>query len=96
MLGNAQLRKFKKDIESSNATFKVIFNEVPIQQFYALPYDRWEGYASERRELLRFLKKKVDNAVFLTTDVHANMVNDARFNTPVSYTHLTLPTTERV
>ncbi len=81
MLGSAQLRKFKKDIESSNATFKVIFNEVPIQQFYALPYDRWEGYASERKELLRFLKKKVDNAVFLTTDVHANMVNDARFNT---------------
>ena len=81
MLGNAQLRKFKKDIESSNATFKVIFNEVPIQQFYALPYDRWEGYEAERKKLLRFLKKNVDNAVFLTTDVHANMVNDARFNT---------------
>ena len=81
MLGNAQLRKFKKDIESSNATFKVIFNEVPIQQFYALPYDRWEGYEAERKNLLRFLQKKVDNSVFLTTDVHANMVNDARFNT---------------
>ena len=62
-------------------TFKVIFNEVPIQQFYALPYDRWEGYEAERKDLLRFLKNKVDNSVFLTTDVHANMVNDARFNT---------------
>jgi phosphodiesterase/alkaline phosphatase D-like protein len=81
MLGKRQLRLFKQDIGSSKATFKVIFNEVPIQQFYALPYDRWEGYAAERKNLLRFLDKEVDNAVFLTTDVHANMVNDARFNT---------------
>jgi alkaline phosphatase D len=81
MLGKRQLRRFKQDIGSSKATFKVIFNEVPIQQFYALPYDRWEGYAAERKNILRFLDKKVDNAVFLTTDVHASMVNDARFNT---------------
>lgn len=81
MLGSRQLRRFKEDISGSKATFKVIFNEVPIQQFYALPYDRWEGYEAERKNILRFLDKKVDNAVFLTTDVHANMVNDARFNT---------------
>ena len=81
MLGQQQLKTFKNDIKNSDATFKVIFNEVPIQQFYALPYDRWEGYASEREDLLHFLSNKVDNAVFLTTDVHANMVNDARFNT---------------
>ncbi len=81
MLGKRQLRTFKNDIASSKARFKVIFNEVPIQQYYALPYDRWEGYESERKNLLRFLDKKVDNTVFLTTDVHANMVNDARFNT---------------
>ncbi len=54
---------------------------MPIQQFYALPYDRWEGYAVERRELLEFLQQNVKNAVFLTTDVHANMVNDARLQT---------------
>ena len=81
MLGSKQLKTFKDDIKNSKATFKVIFNEVPIQQYYALPYDRWEGYASEREDLLHFLSNKVDNAVFLTTDVHANMVNDARFNT---------------
>ena len=59
----------------------MILNEVPIQQFYALPYDRWEGYAAERRKLLDFLKNNVQNAVFLTTDVHANLVNDARLKT---------------
>jgi phosphodiesterase/alkaline phosphatase D-like protein len=59
----------------------VIVNEVPIQQFYALPYDRWEGYAAERTKLLTFLTQHVKNAVFLTTDVHANLVNDVRFQT---------------
>ena len=49
MLGSKQLEKFKKEIANSKATFKVILNEVPIQQYYAMPYDRWEGYAAERR-----------------------------------------------
>jgi len=56
-------------------------NEVPIQQYYALPYDRWEGYAAERANLLHFLHDNVKNVVFMTTDVHANLVNDARFQT---------------
>jgi phosphodiesterase/alkaline phosphatase D-like protein len=55
-------------------------NEVPIQQFYALPYDRWEGYEFERRRVLQALQG-VKNVVFLTTDVHSTLVNDARFQT---------------
>ena len=35
------------------AKWKVVMNETPIQQFYALPYDRWEGYATERVQLLK-------------------------------------------
>ncbi|MDX6673264.1 MAG: hypothetical protein QOH11_682 [Solirubrobacteraceae bacterium] len=81
MLGRNQLARFKAAIKRSTATFKVIMNEVPIQQFFALPYDRWEGYAAERANLLTFLKNNVKNTMFLTTDVHANMVNDARFQT---------------
>jgi alkaline phosphatase D len=81
MLGKRQLATFESAIRRSTATFKVIMNEVPIQQFFALPYDRWEGYAAERAQLLSFLKSRVKNAIFLTTDVHANLVNDARFAT---------------
>lgn len=81
MLGQQQLSNFEGAIKKSTATFKVVMNEVPIQQFYALPYDRWEGYAAERNQLLTFLRDNVKNAVFLTTDVHANMVNDARLQT---------------
>jgi phosphodiesterase/alkaline phosphatase D-like protein len=81
MLGAAQLARFKRAVKRSTATFKVIFNEVPIQQFYALPYDRWEGYEAERQKLLNFLRNNVKNVVFLTTDDHANLVNDARLKT---------------
>ena len=81
MLGARQYAAFTKAIKASKATWKVIVNEVPIQQFYALPYDRWEGYAAERERLLRFLQANVRNVVFLTTDTHANFVNEVRYST---------------
>ena len=43
MLGRSQLALFKRAVRNSSATWKVIMNEVQIEQFYALPYDRWEG-----------------------------------------------------
>jgi phosphodiesterase/alkaline phosphatase D-like protein len=79
-LGRRQLTRFLRDVRRSDARFKVIVNEMPIQQYYTLPYDRWEGYEFERRLVLRGLQS-VKNVVFLTTDVHATLVNDARFQT---------------
>ena len=81
MLGAAQYAAFTKAIKASTATWKVVVNEVPIQQFYALPYDRWEGYEAERERLLHFLQANVRNVVFLTTDTHANLVNEVRYST---------------
>lgn len=81
MLGAAQYAAFTNAIKASKATWKVVVNEVPIQQYYALPYDRWEGYAAERERLLRFLQANVRNVVFLTTDTHANFVNEVRYRT---------------
>jgi alkaline phosphatase D len=81
MLGARQYAAFTRAIKASKATWKVVVNEVPIQQFYALPYDRWEGYAAERARLLRFLHANVRNVVFLTTDTHANLVNEVRYRT---------------
>ncbi|HYI74927.1 MAG TPA: alkaline phosphatase D family protein [Gaiellaceae bacterium] len=89
MLGARQYTAFTKAIAASKATWKVVVNEVPIQQYYALPYDRWEGYAFERERLLRFLRDNVKNVVVLTTDTHANLVNEIRSRTlspaPESY-----------
>jgi phosphodiesterase/alkaline phosphatase D-like protein len=56
-------------------------SETPIQQFYGLPYDRWEGYEAERQDLLKYIQANVKNVVFLTTDTHANFYNDARLST---------------
>ena len=67
-------------IKASTATWKVVVNETPIQQFYQLPYDRWEGYAAERTQLLRDLSG-VRNVVFLTTDTHANLIGEIRLQT---------------
>jgi len=80
-LGKRQLARFLNAVKSSDARFKVIMNELPIQQYYALPYDRWEGYEAERQRVLKALSGKVKNLIFLTTDVHATLVNDARFQT---------------
>jgi alkaline phosphatase D len=82
LLGQAQFQRFIADVQSSDARWKVVMNETPIQQFYGLPYDRWEGYAHERIELLRALESAgVEDLVFLTTDTHAAFANIVRYRT---------------
>jgi phosphodiesterase/alkaline phosphatase D-like protein len=81
MLGKSQLADFEKRLKASTAKFKIVINETPIQQFYALPYDRWEGYEAERQTLLKFIQANAKNVVFLTTDTHGNLYNDARLST---------------
>lgn len=76
VLGPVQKQVLKDALQASTAAFKVIVNEYPVQQFWALPYDRWEGYAAERAELLAFIRDFVSGHVlFATTDTHANLVN---------------------
>ena len=81
-LGKPQLHRFLSAVESSKARWKVVMNEDPIQQFYGLPFDRWEGYAHERVQLLKALQSHdVDHLVFLTTDTHAAFANLVRERT---------------
>jgi alkaline phosphatase D len=79
-LGQGQLTRFLRDVKRSTARFKVIMNELGIQQYYLLPYDRWEGFEADRQRVLDGLQG-VKNVIFLSTDVHATLVNDARFQT---------------
>lgn len=77
LLGPVQKQAFKDALLNSTAKHKVILNEVAIQQFYAAPYDRWEGYPSERNEILNFIRSNgIENVTFLTTDSEANIVNE--------------------
>jgi alkaline phosphatase D len=76
-LGARQKRLLKGYLRHSQAKFKFIINQEPIQQLYALPYDRWEGYAAERSEILRFIREQqIENVIFLATDIHANVINE--------------------
>jgi len=80
LLGNAQLAAFTKAIRASTATFKVVVNPEPLMQLYALPYDRWEGYAAERARMIELLRS-VRNVVVLTTDMHAHVIGEIRTDT---------------
>jgi phosphodiesterase/alkaline phosphatase D-like protein len=80
LLGAAQLAAFTQAIRSSTATFKVVVNPEPLLQLYALPYDRWEGYAAERARVLDVLRG-VRNVVVLTTDMHAHVIGEIRTDT---------------
>jgi alkaline phosphatase D len=80
MLGGRQLARFLREVRRSTATFKVIVNETPMMQLYALPYDRWDGYAAERQKVVSALRG-LKNVVVLTTDTHANLVGDVRLQT---------------
>jgi alkaline phosphatase D len=81
-LGADQLAQFESDVAKSDATWKVVVNELGIQQYYALPYDSWAGYAYEREQLLKDLQaSNVQNLVFLTTDDHAALANVVRERT---------------
>jgi alkaline phosphatase D len=86
LLGPVQKELFKAALLNSTAKFKFVVNEVPIQQFYLLPYDRWEGYSAERAEILSFIRANhIANVIFLTTDTHANLFNEVfidRFTDP--------------
>jgi alkaline phosphatase D len=74
-LGRSQLEWLKTVLLESTATWKILINNTPIASLLFLPYDRWEGYAVEREELLAFIAANRDPAhvLVLTTDFHTNL-----------------------
>ncbi len=82
LLGSDQKTWLKQQLQRSDATWKFIFSPDPIQEFFGLPYDRWEGYVAERTEMLNFIRTgNIRNVVWLSTDTHAVLINDVRVAT---------------
>jgi alkaline phosphatase D len=76
LLGSVQKEQLLADLLTSTAKWKLVVSEEPIQQFHVLPYDRYEGYAAERAELLTFiLQNEIKGVQFLSTDIHATLLN---------------------
>jgi alkaline phosphatase D len=76
MLGAAQLQWLEQGLLASAATVKFVVLDVPIMFIGLEPYDDWDGYDFERREILEFIAaNRIENVYFLATDTHANVYN---------------------
>ncbi|MCY2963858.1 MAG: alkaline phosphatase D family protein, partial [Planctomycetota bacterium] len=80
MLGQAQLAALKNDLlasQNNGITWKFVMTPEAIQNFGVLAgEDRWEGYAAERTQLLKFIHDNhIANVVFVTADLHGTVVN---------------------
>jgi phosphodiesterase/alkaline phosphatase D-like protein len=75
-LGATQLAWLKNGLQTSPAKFKFVMNGPLVSELLFVPYDRWEGYSTERQDLLDFITgNTIKNVVFLSTDIHAAIVN---------------------
>jgi phosphodiesterase/alkaline phosphatase D-like protein len=84
MLGQAQISRLKADLMSAQAdgvVWKFIAVPEPIQNLGVFgAADRFEGYASERTELLQFINENnIKNVVFIAADIHGTLINDLTY-----------------
>ncbi|WNB74020.1 alkaline phosphatase D family protein [Methylomonas koyamae] len=84
MLGKQQVADLKADLlsaEKNNVTWKFIAVPEPMQNLGVVGAgDRFEGYAAERTEILKFIDDhKIDNVVFLSADIHGTLVNNLTY-----------------
>ena len=84
MLGRPQGDRLKKDLLDSQRdgiTWKFVIIPEPIQNFGVInAEDRFEGYAAERTELLKFIhENRIKNVVFIAGDFHGTIINNLAF-----------------
>ncbi len=84
LLGERQLAALKADLlkaQAEDITWKFIAVPEPIQNLGpAGAEDRFEGYAAERTDLLKFIDENgITNAVFIAADVHGTIVNNLTY-----------------
>ena len=69
MLGARQKAWLKDGLRASRAPAKFLLSSVPLQGPWGA--DRWAGYATERDELLRFVRdERIRGVIVLSGDVH--------------------------
>jgi len=84
MLGRAQMDCLKNDLfisQQDGITWKFVIIPEPIQNFGIIgAEDRFEGYAAERTELLKFIhENSIENVVFIAADFHGTIVNNLAY-----------------
>ncbi len=86
LLGKQQLDDLKRDLlqsQKDGVTWKFIMIPEPIQNIGVLAAgDRFEGYAAERTEILKYINdNKISNVVFVSADIHGTLVNNLTYQT---------------
>jgi phosphodiesterase/alkaline phosphatase D-like protein len=84
MLGTPQINDLKQgllDAQSNGVTWKFVHVPEPIQNLGVVnAADRFEGYAAERTEILRFINENnIENVVFIAADIHGTIVNNLTY-----------------
>lgn len=83
MLGKTQLEWLKDNLSTSEATWKIIGNQVIFTDlslelvFPNRPrnMDSWDGYPAEKREIARsIIENDVENVIWVTGDTHSSWV----------------------
>ncbi len=83
-LGAGQMNWAKQRLAGSGAAWKVVGNELmmmnaelPGGNYYG--FDNWQGYVTEREELLAHIKAAgIKDVVFVTGDIHTFIAGDVR------------------
>ena len=93
LLGKPQLNDLKRDLlaaDQAGVTWKFVMVPEPIQNLGVLAAsDRFEGYAAERTELLKYIAdNKIDNVVFISADIHGTLVNNLTYQTAPGQTQI--------
>ncbi|GET36712.1 alkaline phosphatase D family protein [Microseira wollei] len=84
LLGQQQIADLKRDLlaaQNSGITWKFIMTPEPMQNLGLIGApDRFEGYAAERTEILRFIEENgITNVVFVAADIHGTVVNNLTY-----------------
>ncbi|MDG1330933.1 MAG: alkaline phosphatase D family protein [Crocinitomicaceae bacterium] len=77
MLGTDQYAWLENELDSSNAQWKVLGNQVvfaPVEVFgVPINNDAWDGYPAERQNLMDFLvQNSIENFTVITGDIHTS------------------------
>lgn len=86
LLGKQQVQDLKTDLlnaQNNGTTWKFIMVPEPIENIGILGAgDRFEGYAAERTEILKYVNdNKIENVVFVAADFHGTLVNNLTYQT---------------
>lgn len=84
MLGAAQKAELKAALlraQQDGVVWKFVLVPEPIQNLGVVAAsDRFEGYAAERTEILKFVDDNdIDNVVFVAADIHGTLVNNLSY-----------------